>query len=145
MKYTLHLAQVNRGPSNLPARSVDLKDDRIAVTGSDCTLDLPGQQGTGRLWVIGNEFGALGAVVARHEQGAFDELCDKGLSRGLACDEPENEDESESVARLGNAGEPHDLTNAWIQQVHLDPARDIELIVALARADGACVNMLSEA
>lgn len=145
MKHTLHLAPVNGGPFNcIPARSVELEDDRISICGESCGLAFPGQSG-GSLWVIGNEFGALGAVVAAHEQEAFDTLCDRGLAAGLACEEPENEEEAEDITRLGNAGEPHDLTNAWIQRVDLDPARDIQLIVALARADGANVTFLSQA
>ena len=145
MKYTLHLAPVNRGPFHcLPARSVELEVDRISVFGDSCSLAFPGETSAGSLWVIGNEFGALGAVVARHEQEAFDTLCDRGLAGGLACDEPENEEEAEDITRLGNAGEPHDLTNAWIQRVNFDPSRDIKLIIALARADGAGVNFLSQ-
>lgn len=144
MKYTLHLAPVNGGPFHcLPGRSVELEDDRISVCGESCGLAFHGQSG-GSLWVIGNEFGALGAVVADHEQEAFDTLCDRGLAAGLACDEPKTPEEEEEITRLGNAGEPHDLTNAWIQRVDLDPARDIKLIVALAQADGAGVNFLSQ-
>lgn len=148
MKRTLSLLPINRVAfSCLPAREVQLDDDRINVTGADCSLTLPGDSGvggSGHLWVIGNEFGALGAVVARHEQDAFDQLCDCGFSDGLIVDEPETEEEREGLAFLGNAGEPHDLTNAWIQQVRIDPALDIELIVALARADGAGVNTLDK-
>ncbi len=145
MKFTLHLSPLNGGPFHcLPARSVELEPERIAISGDDCDLGLPGIDRAGKLSVIGNEFGALGAVVARCEQDAFDELCDKGLAGGLACDEPENEEEDEDITRLGNAGEPHDLTNAWIQQVELNPAQDIVLIVALAEAIGANATLLSE-
>lgn len=145
MKHTLHLSPVNGGPFNcIPARSVELEPERIAVSGDSCDLRLPGDHGGGSLWVIGNEFGAIGAVVASHEQEAFDTLCDRGLAGGLACDEPETPEENEEVSRLGNAGEPHDLSNAWIQQVAFDSARDIAVIVSLARAIGAGATLLSE-
>ena len=146
MKRTLSLLPINRGAFHCaPAREVQLDDERINVTGSDCSLNLPGTQGLGSLWVIGNEFGPIGAVVARHEQDAFDQLCDCGFSAGLMVDPPKNDMEHDEITPLGNAGEPHDLANAWIQRVRLDPALDIELIVALARADGANVSTLDKA
>lgn len=154
MKYTLHISPVNGGPFNcLPARSIELEDERIAATGADCSACYPGSSHNMRdssLYVIGNEFGALGAVWATNEQDALDELVNRDLAGGILVDQPQTEEqlkecEEMEYTQLGNAGEYCDLTHAWIQKVHFDPARDIELIVALAKAEGANVTFLSEA
>lgn len=150
MKHTLHLSHVNGGPFNcLPARSIELDDHQITATGADCSAFYPGSGHSMRdstLYVIGNEFGAMGAVWATCEQDAFDELIDRDLGAGILVDEPETpgEEDEDGYARLGNASELCDLTYAWIQPVKFDPARDIALIVAIARADGANVTLLSE-
>lgn len=151
MKHTLHLAPVNGGPFNCaPAREIELDADRIATTADSCGIRFPWESHpyNVRLFVIGNEYGACGAVWASNEQDAFDELCDRGLSAGLMLDEEDvakmDDDERESVTGLGNAGEPHNLDNAWIQVVAFDAARDIKLIVALAEARGANASLLCE-
>lgn len=154
MKYTLHLAPVNGGPFNcLSVRSVELEDERITATGADCSACYPGSSHNRRdsfLYVIGNEFGALGAVWATNEQDALDELVDRDLAGGILVDQPTTEEAHEECEEmeytpLGNAGELCDLTNVWMQKVAFEPVRDIELIVALAKADGANVNFLSKA
>ena len=87
-----------------------------------------------KLWVIGNEFGALGAVWASNEQDALDELVDADLGNGLLIEET---DANEETARLGNAGEPACLDYAWMAPVSFEPARDIALMLCLAEARGA--------
>lgn len=129
MKYTLHLANNS---------AVELEADRIMADNVVLPGDHPHPHNM-RLWVIGNEYGALGAVWASHEQDAFDQLVDAGLGEALLI---EPADETEESAHLGNAGEAADLDNAWMSTVVFDPARDIALIVALARADGACESTL---
>lgn len=136
---------VNGGPfSCLPARSIELLPEHIAC--NDVTLPWEYNPHNTRLFVIGNEFGALGAVWANHEQDAFDELVDQGYGDGLLLDpkdvEAMTEDEREDVSFLGNASEPCDLTNAWIQQVRLDPGQDCKLLCAFAEARGAAHNNL---
>ena len=85
-----------------------------------------------RLLVIGNEFGALCAVWASHEQEAFDEACDAGM---LDCLMAENQDyEDDSLTALGNASELFDLAHAWIAPVEWQAERDIKLILAMVRA-----------
>lgn len=103
-----------------------------------------------RLWIIGNAYGTLGATWACCEQEAMDMLCDAGLSAGLSADEPdddatdeEREEWEENVTRLGNAGEPHDLTYAWMQEVDLTET-PVQTIAALAEARGQNVSNLSE-
>jgi hypothetical protein len=141
MKTKLTLNAVNGGPFNcLPSREIELENDRILCNDvhlPHCRINYHNV----RLWVIGNEFGALCAVWASNEQDALDEACDAGLLAGLACEEPENEDDDE-VTRLGNAGEPHDLTYAWLQTVRLDGAQDWELIARFAEARGGCADTL---
>lgn len=99
-----------------------------------------------RLFVIGNEFGALGAVWADCEQDAFDELVDCDLGNGLLVDEATysamSDEEKEELSALGNAGEPADMTHAWIAQVDFQPARDWKLLIAFAEARGACADTL---
>lgn len=99
-----------------------------------------------RLWVIGNEFGALCAVWADCEQDALDEAVDANFLDSLQVDEAEfaqmPEDEQDEFARLGNAGEPFDLSNVWIQTVRLSEKEDCQLLCALSYASGACQTTL---
>jgi len=137
MKYTLHLKQ------DLPFASApaiaELDAERILCN----DVILPGETHPHgmRLWVIGNEYGALGAVWANHEQDALDELVDAGLGDGLLVRE---EDRDDDCAHLGNAGEPADLTYAWLAKVTFDLSRDIKLLLALAEARGAGVKTLDQ-
>jgi hypothetical protein len=94
-----------------------------------------------QLWIIGNEYGALGAVWADCEQDALDTLVDSGLGDGLLIEE---QDADEDTARLGNAGEPADLTNAWLRVVAFDPARDWRLLCKFAEARGAAADTLDD-
>jgi hypothetical protein len=91
------------------------------------------------LWVLGNEYGAMGAVWADSMDGAFDELVDADLAGGILIDEEDADDET---ARLGNAGEPADLTNAWAEQVEFKPERDYKLLAAFAEGRGAGYDTL---
>jgi len=132
MKTTLHLAPINGGAFNcLPARSVELENDCILC--NHITLPWDFNPHGVRLWVIGNEFGALGAVWASHEQDAFDELVNANLGAALLIDESDADEES---PRLGNAGEPANLDNAWIQAVQWDLARDCQTLCRFAEARG---------
>lgn len=145
MKITLNMAPVNGGPFNcLPARAVELEAERVLC--NDVVLPWERHPYNMRLWVIGNEFGALGAVWASNEQDALDELIDRDLGAALLIDEKDYaampEDEREDVSHLGNAGEPCDLTNVWIQVVSFDKARDCELLCKFAEARGATQDTL---
>lgn len=114
--------------------TVELPDDRILC--NDIRLPCDGSHTGPRLWAVGNERGCLCAVWASHEEGALDAACDAGM---LAAFEVEDDD---SAARLGNAGEPHDLTNAWIQPVRLSGPEDWVLIARFAEARGECAETL---
>ncbi len=130
---TIHTKSVNGGPFNCqPARTLEIEIGRVLC--NDIVLPWESHAHNMRAWVIGNEFGACGVVWASHEQDAFDELCDAGLSGGLAIEE---KDSDEETARLGNAGEPHDLTYAWIQEIAFDETRDVRLLCQFAEARGA--------
>jgi len=144
MKFTLHLPAVDGGPFRCaPASTVELEADRIRADGRDCSPTLPHDKGTpcGKLYVVGNEYGALGAVWCRHDGDAIDELVDSDLGGGLLIDE---DDADEDTHRAGNAGEPVNLDNAWIRRVELKGDRDWILVAAFAEARGASADLLSQ-
>ena len=89
-----------------------------------------------RLWIIGHEFGAVAACWADCESDALDEAYDADL---LACFAVDEADADEDAARLGNAGEPCDLTYAWLYEVDLSPSIDgnAQLLCKFAEARGA--------
>ena len=128
---------VDGGPFNCqPSREVELEGEKILC--NNVIFHWEFNPHNVRLWVIGNEFGVLGAAWADSSQDALDELCDAGLTLGLAIEEADADNETD---RLGNAGEPHDLTHCWIQTVRL-VAEDYKLIALFAEARGVCSNTL---
>lgn len=84
-----------------------------------------------RLWVIGHEFGPICALWAANEQDALDEMLDQGYEHFLVADEDFDFtlDEEGFYAYLGNAGEPCDLSYAWIKPIVLDEKRDFRLLL----------------
>lgn len=140
MKIKLTLNSFNGSPFHrIPARVVELEQERILC--NDISFPWESHPHRMRLWVIGNEYGPLGAVWAGHEQDAFDVLVDAGLGGGLLIEEADADEDS---ARLGNAGEPANLDNAWIRTVRLDPKQDCLLLVAFAEARGEAVDTLDD-
>jgi hypothetical protein len=139
-KITLHTAPINGGPFDCaPAGQFELEPERILCN----DVRLPGESHPYglRLWVIGNEYGALGAVWADCEQDALDILVDEGLGDGLLIEEADADEDS---ARLGNAGEPANLDNAWLRTVVFEPARDWQLLCKFAEARGAAATTLDD-
>jgi hypothetical protein len=134
MKYTLHL---KRNSTHLP--TVELDGERILTNDIHFAGDF--NPHNVKLWVIGNEYGAMGAVWADCEQDALDELVDSGLGDGLLIEE---KDATEDSDRLGNAGEPADLDYVWMAEVEFDPACDIKTMLKLAEAKGACEDNLDK-
>lgn len=140
MKTKLHLCAVNGGPFNCkPAFDIELDNDRILCN----DVHLPWEshmRGGPKLYVIGNEFGAVCAVWADCEQEAFNEMVDSDLGDSFLVSEDDQKDateaEQEEWERLGNADEPCDLTYAWIQVVGFDYLRDIQLLCRFAEARG---------
>lgn len=143
MKYTLTLKPFNGTPfSCLPARSIELNADQILC--NDITLPSDFNPHNTRLFVIGNEYGALGAVWASCEQDAFDTLLDEGLGQSFLLEESDIDSEDE-VTRLGNAGEPCNLDHAWMQEVDLScTVQNIPLLLMFAEAKGARVANLDK-
>ena len=92
-----------------------------------------------RLFVIGNEYGPLGALWASNEQKALDELVDQGLGNALLIDE---KDAAEETPRLGNVSEPACLDYVWIAEVRLDAKEDLKLLVTFAEARGSLADTL---
>lgn len=122
----------------IPTREIELEDERILCN----DVVLPSGEFNPhnvRLWVIGNEFGALGAVWASHEQDALDELIDSSLGDGLLVDDTPENQEDEELARLGNAGELADLEHCWMQVVDFSIAvpGNVALLCRFAEARGA--------
>lgn len=131
-KIKLTLLPVNLSPFNcLPAREIEVESKLILC--NDIRLPRDSNCHNTRLWCIGNESGVCGVIWADCEQDALDTLCDEGLSAGLMIEEKEADEET---ARLGNAGEPHDLTHAWIQAVDLSPEKHWQLLIWFAEARG---------
>lgn len=100
-----------------------------------------------RLWLIGHFHGPVCAIFASHEQDALDAACDANMMESMAVSEEDTKayydacdpntgehPEGVSYTHLGNAGELHDLDEAWIAEVDFEAERDILLIVKLARA-----------
>lgn len=149
-KFTLHLASVDRGPFNCaPARLIELDAERIRMDCADGTPKIhPEDHGNAALFVVGNEYGAMGAVWCLHDGDAIDALVDADLAGGILLDEDYvakmADDEREDVHYAGNGGEPVGLDYAWIQRVSLDGARDWRLIAAMAEARGANHDKLSD-
>ncbi len=148
MNTTLHLRPVNGGPFNCrPAAIVELPPERILTNDVRLPHDRTNIHKV-RLFVIGHEFGPIGAVWAGCEQDAFDELVDAGLGDALLVSEEDQEraddKERDEWAHLGNAGEPADLTHAWIQEVEFVPERDWQLIARFAEARGSGVETLND-
>jgi hypothetical protein len=142
MKITLHTKQ-NRV---FHGGAVEIEQDRIRCNNVIFSGEF--NPHNVRLWIIGNEFGALGGVWASSEQDALNELVDCGLGDSLLISEEDQasatDDEREEWARLGNAGEPADLELAWMAEVEFVPARDWPLMLALAEARGACADSLDD-
>ncbi len=140
MKMKLTLMAHDGGPFNcLPAREVELETDRILC--NDVTFPWEYNPHNIGLWIVGNEFGVLGAAWG-NEQDALDEMADADLLTSCANDEEHAEhaqdDEGQTecdCAYLGNASEPYDLTNVWMQRVDLN-ALDKKDCVILADARG---------
>lgn len=101
-----------------------------------------------RLWVTVARYGALGATWADNVQEALDELVDHDLAGNILVDEAHvasmDEAEQEELARLGNAGEPCDLTDVDVQEVVFKPERDWKLLCKFAEARGRGCDNLGE-
>lgn len=120
-KYTLHLKQPLSIAPNVPlVELVELEADRILT--NDVRFPWESHPRNLRLWVIGNEYGALGAVWADCEQGALDVLCDAGLAGGLVIEK----------------------RDCWVVPATFDKALDYDLIIALAEARGARADNLDK-
>lgn len=126
---------------------IELDDSQILC--NDITFPWDFNPHNTRLWIVCNEYGALGAVWAQHEQDALDELVDNDLGAGLLVDEADADDDE--CARLGNAGEPADLSNCRLYVVKFCRAgNDAEikdsckLLCRFAEARGAGADTLDD-
>ena len=144
MKFNLSLLPVDGGPFNCrPAHDVELEDEKILC--NNVVFPHEFNPHNVRLFVIGNEFGAIAALWGcEHE--ILDDACDAGLMDSFAVSSEDyakyDEAEREDCTLLGNASEPFDLTNAWMQAVRLDPAKDFALYLRFAEARGQASTSL---
>lgn len=143
MKYTVHLARLfsfGQSPASCELDGSHIRCNDVMLPAAFDPASAYNPQKI-RLWVVGHVFGAVHAVFASHEQDALDELADCGalefcqVADGLTVDEA-------TVCRLGNASEPFDLSDFWMGEVTFEAARDIKLIVALARASESGADYL---
>ncbi len=150
--FTIYTKSFDGGPFNCrPAGKFDIPADKIicndvmlpAEIDASCSFNCNHV----RLWVVGNEYGALFAIFAGHEQDALDSACDAGMMESFALDandtqlfynecDPETGEHPDGLeyTHLGNAGELHDLEHCWIAEADFQAERDIQFIVKLARA-----------
>lgn len=128
MKYTLTLKQSSQAPS-----SVELEGENILLNDVNLPehIERSYNPHNVKLWVIGNEYGALCGAWGSSEQDALDAAVDAGLLDCLMAEEQDYD--NEDLTPLGNASELFDLTHVWMGEVEFDAARDIKLIVALVR------------
>ncbi len=134
MKMKLTLMAHDGGPfSCIPAREVELEQERILC--NDVTFPWDYNPHHVCLWVVGNEFGVLGAAWG-NKQDALDEMADGDLLTSMAVDEEDAHEEGSEYTSLGNAGGPYDLTYAWMQRVDLSKMAVADLC-KLAECRGA--------
>lgn len=140
-KFILTLAQ--RGSFCSNPRFAELDADKILLNNVILPREIDSENAYNphnvRLWVIGHEHGPICAVWASHESETFDEACDAGMLESLQVSQADIDADvigayDDDYSYHGNAGEPHDLTHAWIGAVEFDARRDIQLIVAIVRA-----------
>lgn len=148
MKYTLHLLHLLR-PFAFAQNPEFCELEGAQIRCNDVMLPAAFDASSAynphkiRLWVVGHTYGAVHAVFAEHAQAALDELADCGaLDFCQWADGDGNPDGGDCFSRLGNAGEPFDLSEVWMGEVVFEAARDIKLIVALARASEAGADYL---
>lgn len=143
MKYTLHLARLfsfDKNPASCELEGAQIRCNDVMLPAEFDAASAYNPRKI-RLWVVGHMFSAVHAVFAAHEQDALDELANCGaldfcqVADGLPVDD-------DTVCRLGNAGEPFDLDNFWIGEVVFEAARDIRLLLALARASESGADYL---
>ena len=94
----------------------EIDDKRIMCNDVSLPHDRSNAHGN-RLWVIYNQFGPMGAVWARHEQDALDELVDRDLGDGILVDDTAENRANDEYCGLGNASEPCDLTYCGLSVV----------------------------
>ena len=92
-----------------------------------------------KLYIIGNEFGAIVALWASNEREALDEMVDNNYEQLLISPvdfDAMREDEKEDCSFLGNASEPCNLDYAWVDEAIINPADSdgLKLMLSLALA-----------
>ena len=94
-----------------------------------------------RPWLIGNEFGPICIVWGSCEQGALDTACDEDQMESFLVEEESEKDMEYTY--LGNASEPHDISNLWMEVIDLSK-QELPFLLKLAEARGATADNLWE-
>ena len=131
MKYTLTIKQSL--PFSQNPRFAELEGENILLNDVNLPehIERSYNPHNVKLWVIGNEYGALCGAWGSSEQDTLDAAVDAGLLDCLMAEEQDYD--NEDLTPLGNASELFDLNSVWMGEVEFDAARDIKLIVALVR------------
>jgi len=142
--YILTLSQ-NLPFVNCP-RFVDVKAENILLNNVilPTTIDAKNAYNLHKvkLWVIGNERGAICAVWASRTIEALDEAVN---ANRLDCMMADKQDyDNDRLTPLGNASELFDLSYAWIGEVEIEASRDIQLIIDIVRASEQGLDNLGE-
>jgi len=143
-KHTLHVSESKGGLFNRPAQAFELEVEKILANHVIFANEF--NPHNVRLWIVGNEYGAMFALWAGNEQDALDTACDENLMESFLVDDTVElatyEEEGVDLTPLGNAGELHNLESLWMREVELSPARDCPLMLAFAEARGGCYETL---
>lgn len=140
-KFTLFLNQ--KLPFASCPVSVELEPYRILCNDVQFPWEHSMRNPGPKLWVIGNEFGAMGAVWADCEQDALDELVNVGLAGGILLDK-ENQKPDDEATFAGNASEQIETEHLWMSTVVFDKVRDFDLILKFAEARSAGAENLDK-
>ena len=126
--------------------SMSIAVDADHILTNDVVFDGESNPRKTRLWLCANSHGPMGAVWADNMEDALNELVDNELAGGILVgpeDVAKMDDEERSrFALLGNAGEPCNLDDTYVEAVSMIPDRDIKLMLKLAEARGAGHNNL---
>lgn len=110
------------------------------ILANEVTFDGEFYSHKNKLFVISNDFGPVAAVWATDKQDALDTAVDADLMGGFAIDEADADD---YTARLGNAGEPFDLTYCDCRPL-AQSDMPVALLIAFAEARGEGATCLDD-
>lgn len=128
------------------AEEVTVRPDRV-LTRWIGILPGSGYSPPSKMWVIGNEYGAIVAVWAQNAEDAIDEAvnCDTMDSEMVSQEDFDamSEEEREDLIYAGNASEPFYQNYLWMEIVDLR-IQSAPLLAALRKAEEQGASTLAE-